>query len=240
MVSPPDATEPDGRVPTLVVKKPGIGVRALGLVSPGVRRVSAQIEPYTAWWDRQNQQAVEATGPLWVVIGDSTSIGIGASAAHRGYVGLIADQLRLHDPSWRVINLAMSGARIADGLERQLPILADLPRPTVVSVCLGSNDVFWERSDDLDEQLRALVAGVPSGTRVAAVAGMSERARRANRVLRRAALDRGHEPLNPWNESGPGHRLADDRFHPNDLGYRYMAQAFARSLGVDGPATSEH
>lgn len=229
-----------GRVPSLVVKKPGLGVRALGLVSSGVRRVNAQVEPYTRWWDAQNQTAGNSAGPLWVVLGDSTSIGIGASAPDRGYVGVVAGQLRQMDPSWQVINLAMSGARVSDGLDRQLPILDQLPRPTLVTLCLGSNDVFWDRSDGLEDRLRQLVAGLPPKTHVAAVAGMSERARRANRVLRRAALDAGHEPLNPWNWPGSGHRLADDRFHPNDLGYHYMAQAFAQSLGVDGPSTAEH
>lgn len=76
-------TEP---VPPLVPKRPGIGLRTLGLVMPGIRRISAQIEPYTQWWSDSNQQAVsgDGDGRLLVVIGDSTAIGIGASAPDPG------------------------------------------------------------------------------------------------------------------------------------------------------------
>ncbi|MFT7601740.1 MAG: lysophospholipase L1-like esterase [Acidimicrobiales bacterium] len=222
-------------VPSLVTKKPALGLRALGLVSPGVRRVSAQIEPYTAWWDEQNQRAAKKDGPLWVVIGDSTSIGIGASAPDLGYVGRLLAGLQTQDPVWRVINLAMSGARVADGLDRQLPILASLPTPDLVTMCLGSNDVFWERSLDLRDRLRSMVAQLPSGSFVASAAGVSERARLTNRTLRSAAAQHSHHSVNPWNEPGSGTRLAADRFHPSDLGYAYMARPFARAIGVPLP-----
>lgn len=233
-------------VPPLIVNKPGLGVRALGLISPGVRRISAQIKPFTRFWDEQNQRAIESQGPLWVVVGDSTSIGIGASAPDLGYVGRVLDSLRTVDPTWRVINLAMSGARTDDGLNRQLPILKQLGgreagTPDVVTMCLGSNDVFWERSPDLRDQLRELVAGLPTGSYVASAAGVSDRARLANRALRAAAEEFGHTSVNPWNRPGADRaiRLAPDRFHPNDLGYAYMAQAFAEALGVPEPPLPE-
>lgn len=235
---PPNTSQP--RVPELVIKRSGFGLRALGLVSPGVRKITAQIKPYTRWWSDQNQVAAEAQGPLWVVVGDSTSIGIGASAPDRGYVGLVLQSLRSIDPSWRVINLAMSGARVDDGLERQIPILAGLPNPDLVSMNLGSNDVFWERSADLRQRLQSLVEQLPTGSYVSAVAGSSERAKLANRTLRSAALAGGHTSIQPWREDGPGERLAQDRFHPNDLGYAYISQAFARSFGVPGPDITHH
>ncbi len=224
-------------VPSLVVNKPGLGVRALGLVSPGVRRVSAQIRPYTEWWNEQNHDAAGGDGPLWVVVGDSTAIGIGASAPDLGYVGLILAALRSRDPGWRVVNLAMSGARVADGLTRQLPILTGLPDPDLVTMCLGSNDVFWERSTSLRDDLQQMVSRLPEHAIVANVAGVSERARLANRALRSATAEHGLRSINPWNEPGIDRalRLAEDRFHPNDLGYAYMSQAFARTLDVPGP-----
>jgi lysophospholipase L1-like esterase len=224
-------------VPSLIVNNPGFGVRALGLVSPGIRRVSAQIRPYTEWWDTQNQAAAIADGPLWVVLGDSTAIGIGASAPDLGYVGQILSSLRTQDPAWRVINLAMSGARVEDGVTRQLPALATWPSAEAVTMCLGSNDVFWERTTTLRGELQQMVAGLPPGSFVATVAGISERAKLANRALRSAASTNRIGSIDPWNEPGADRslRLAPDRFHPNDLGYAHMAQAFARALGVPGP-----
>ena len=124
-------------IPPLHPKPPGPALRALGLVVPGIRRVSAQIEPYTRYWSDQNQEAIRGEGPLLAVIGDSTALGIGASAPDRGYVGLLREALSHRDRRpWRVVNLAQSGARTADGLERQLPILADLAGSGAIGLVL--------------------------------------------------------------------------------------------------------
>lgn len=235
------------RIPDLHPKPPGIGLRSLGLVLPGVRRVTAQIEPYTEWWSEQNQKALHTDGPLLTVIGDSTAIGIGATAPDRGYIGLLTEALGLRDngPSaWRVINLAQSGARVADGLDRQLPILQDLMaqkanRPTITISLIGSNDVVWSKDTTvLRNRLRTLIAKLPSESLVGLVAGGSPRARLANRAIKGAATEHGHHIINPWNEPGPPakDRLAEDRFHPNDLGYALMTRPFARVLTAPEPS----
>lgn len=210
----------------------GRGVRLLSLVAPGVRAVTRQIEPYTRWWNDQNQAAVGDHGPLLCVVGDSTAIGIGASAPERGYVGRL--QVRLsqhHGEPWRVMNLALSGARVSDAIDRQLP-LVDRFRPDLVVCCVGTNDVVWERRSGLRDQLRRLAGGLPAGSHVSTLAGSSDRARAANRAIRQAARDHGLNLVNPWVEPGPPNRerLARDWFHPNDTGYELMAQAFARTM----------
>lgn len=221
----------------------------------GVRAVSAQIPPYTRWWSDQNQTALHGPGPLLVVIGDSTAVGIGASAPDRGYVGQLRDALNARDGfgtaaagprpdgSWRVINLAQSGARVADGLERQLPILQQLIEsrnrtPTLVISLLGSNDVFWSRETTvLRGRLRELIQQLPTESLVGLVAGGSPRAMLANRAIRSTAGQHGHRIINPWNEPGPPPqaRLSYDRFHPNDIGYTMMSRPFARALGAPEP-----
>lgn len=213
---------------------------------PGIRRVTAQITPYTAWWSEQNQDALGQPGPLLVVIGDSTAIGIGASAPDRGYVGLLRDALdRRDDPPdpWRVINLAQSGARVPDGLERQLPILTQVietfGEPAVTVSLIGSNDVAWSMETTLlRNRLRELIGHLPTESLIGLVAGGSPRARLANRAIKEAAANNGHRIINPWAEPGPstGARLAEDRFHPNDLGYSLMARPFARALDAPEPA----
>ncbi len=197
--------------------------------------MAAQIEPYTKWWDEQNQQAAAAAGPLLVGLGDSTAIGIGATDPQRSYVGLVHRRLRAHQGEpWRMINLALSGARVSDALDRQLPILAGL-RADIVVCCIGTNDLVWgKETTALRAQLRQLVLCLPGDTVIGTLAGGSARALMANRALRNAAKEQGLTTLDPWSEATPtGHeRLARDRFHPNDLGYELMAVPFYRALGL--------
>lgn len=231
-------------MPPLHPKPPGLGLRAVGLVIPGIRRISAQIKPYTAYWSDQNQVAAVADGPLLVAIGDSTALGIGASAPSRSYVGLLRDALSHRDgKAWRAINLAQSGARSADGVERQLPTLLALTdhgtEPDLVVCCLGSNDVVWSRdTTGVRDRLRLLISQLPSGSTVGLAAGGSPRARTVNRAVRQAAVDAGCAVVDPWREPGPdpAERLAEDRFHPNDLGYVLMSRPFARQLDAPEPS----
>ncbi|MEM7273929.1 MAG: SGNH/GDSL hydrolase family protein [Actinomycetota bacterium] len=244
-------------VPPLTPKPPGRGLRSVGLVVPGVRRITAQIAPYTHWWSDQNQTALTADGPLLAVIGDSTAIGIGASEPGRGYVGLLRDALDRRDgyrpvatdggpsgPRWRVINLAQSGARVADAIDRQEPILSMLAAtptatPTVVICTIGTNDVVWSAETTLlRERLRTLGSRLPAGALLSLVAGGSPRAVLANRAIKEIAAAGDHRLIDPWREPGPPprERLASDRFHPNDLGYRLMTRPFARALGAPAPA----
>jgi lysophospholipase L1-like esterase len=212
---------------------------------PGIRRVTAQIEPYTRFWSEQNQDAVIGDGPLLGVIGDSTALGIGASYPERGYIGLLRQSLVHRDGRpWRVVNLAQSGARAVDGLERQLPILRDLAGSSAVGLtltvcCIGTNDVVWSADTDaLRERLRRLIGGLPPGSLVGLVAGGSPRARLANRAVRAAADEAGLAVVDPWREPGPppSERLAEDRFHPSDLGYSLMARPFSRELDAPEPS----
>lgn len=232
-------------MPALTPKPPGLGLRSLGLIMPGVREITAQIPPYTRWWSDQNQTALRSDGPLLVVIGDSTAIGIGASAPDRSYVGLVRDGLDRRDghdtaDGWRVINLAQSGARVVDALDRQQPILANLAAdpatsPDLVICTIGTNDVVWSAdTTGLRSRLRTLVERLPAGTLIGRVAGASPRAHLANRALTEAASNGGHQLIDPWQEPGPParQRLAPDRFHPNDLGYRLMAIPYLRALGA--------
>ncbi len=234
-------------LPPLKAKPPGLFLRVAGNLLGGVATVTDQIGAYTEWWNLRNSAALNEDGPLAVIVGDSTALGIGASHPARGYVGRLIAVLDREtsdatEAPWRVINLAQSGAKLDDGLERQLPIIADLPTPDLVISCLGTNDLVWSLdTNGLRSKARRLVEGVvdigaPVDRTVAcAVAGGSARARLVNRTIRSTAADHGIPAANPWNEPGPGasERLASDRFHPNDLGYALMAKALGRSFGVD-------
>lgn len=168
-------------------RPPTLATRTLRRAVPGVGRVAAQTRPYAAWWRARNLEALADDGPLWVVLGDSMSQGIGASSVERGWVPRVLDALHARDVGVRVVNLSFSGARVGDVLERQLPAMRSLGvPPDAVTVMVGSNDLLRRslrralvaRYDELLERLPrgTLVATTPGAGRLGEVA---ERARAA-------------------------------------------------------------
>jgi lysophospholipase L1-like esterase len=207
-------------------RPPGRFVSLAGRVLPGVRAVQDQVEPYAAWWGRHNAAVLAGSGPLWVALGDSMTVGIGASAPDRGWVG----QLLARHPGWRVVNLGVSGGRIRDVLDRQLPALASLGgTPELVTVHIGSNDMFSRAlrprlAPDMAELLRRL----PDGAVVGNQPGTHAAALDLNRLIDEAVAGqdlRLAEFRVPRMRSWKG-RLAADHFHPNDAGYAGMADVF--------------
>lgn len=222
----------------LTGRPPGRVVRALGRVLPGVARVRAQAEPYAATWHARNRELLAGT-PVrrrWVVLGDSLSQGVGASSPDRGLVGVLRDRLADAGHPLDVLNLSATGARVADVLDQQLPVLERLPPPPpglgpdLVTVLVGSNDLFGGRrhSRALPDAMARLVARLPDGCVVATLPQPPEPARLANRPIDAAAAE-GRLRVVDLRTSGPQSwrgRLAADFFHPNDAGYAAMADAF--------------
>ena len=96
------------------------GERFLGGMMAGATSRRLQVRAFADEWAAANIVAEHAVGPLWVVLGDSTSQGLGATTREAGYVGVVHEALRRRD-AWRVINLSRAGAGVADVLARQLP-----------------------------------------------------------------------------------------------------------------------
>ncbi|SHG99626.1 Lysophospholipase L1 [Jatrophihabitans endophyticus] len=203
---------------------------AAGLVVRGIPRVQAQALPYAEAWRRDNLAALAGTGPLWVALGDSLTQGIGAPAHDRGWVGQLRARRR---PDHRVVNLAVSGARTADVLERQLPVLESLPRPDLVTLMIGSNDLMRPRyRRELVGHVDALLHRLPVGALVTTLPNPSRVAAEVNRVIARVAAERGlvvAELRDPRTSSWRG-RLAADHFHPNEAGYAALAEVIGDAL----------
>lgn len=208
-------------------RRPGVTIRTLRRLVPGVGRVAAQTAPYAAWWRAQNLEALAGTGPLWVVLGDSMSQGIGASEVRRGWVPRARAALHDRGVPVRVVNLSFSGARVGDVLERQLPVLDALEaEPAVTTVMVGSNDLLRRSlrrrlADSYEELLErvplgALVATTPGSGRLGEVAGTVARHPRVAEV-----------PLS----FAPG-EVAEDRFHPDDAAYARIARTFSGPLSA--------
>jgi lysophospholipase L1-like esterase len=214
-------------------------LRAAGLVLPGVRQVQAEVPRYAAAWQRANREALATggragAGPLWVALGDSMTLGIGASDWDQGWVGQLRRRLSRDGRPYRVLNLAFSGARVADVLDRQLPELDRLgARPDLVTVLIGSNDTMRRaRREALPGAYATLLDRLPPGAVVATLGGAHAVTATISDLIRTAAPGRGlivADVVRGGPASWRG-RLARDHFHPNDLGYAGLAEAFGRAI----------
>ena len=227
-------------------RRPGVGVRLLGSVLPGVRSVQAQAGPYAAAWHAHNDRALTTPGRRWVVLGDSMSQGLGASSWDAGWVDQLARWLADDGHPLVVVNLSATGARTADVVDQQLPVLEALPpargtqAPDLVTVLVGSNDLFAgaHARRRLPDDYARLVGRLPRAAVVASLPQPRSAARAANAHVERAAAA-GHLELLDMRSEGPTSwrgRLASDFFHPNDAGYTEIARAFhPHVLRVLGP-----
>jgi lysophospholipase L1-like esterase len=226
-------------------RRTGAVMTVLQALLPGVRSVRRQIDPYAQDWAEANRAALAADGPLWVALGDSMTQGIGASSFDRGWVGQLADHLRDQGRPHRVVNLAVTGARIDDALERQVPALEALIAagqvPDLVTVVIGSNDVVTPRyRAGMSDRFASLLDRLPEGAVVLNLPNPHKEARRLDALLRERQAQ-GRLVLADIRRNGPPTwrgRLAPDRFHPNDKGYAAMARVF--ELAIDGRAGSHH
>lgn len=226
------------------------GRQWLGTLLPGARARRRQIVDYAEAWRSANEHEDGLGGRLWVVLGDSTAQAIGASAFDRGYVGLVRAWLTERDGvPWRVVNLSRSGARAADVVADQLPLLASLEpagsggeagpagsggkaQPDLVSCAVGANDLL--RGADLPASVVRIAASLPPGSLLANLPrGLREgQAVQWNEVVAEVAERHHHRLVDLWSATGPPWRgkYAADWFHPNDVGYRDWAAAFIAAL----------
>lgn len=206
-------------------------VRTLGLVWRGVREVRAQADPYADAWAARNRDELATAHRRLVVLGDSMAQGVGASTPEQGWAGQLHARLAADGHRLALLNLSATGARVPDVLDQQVPVLEQHggTAPLVV-VLIGSNDLFGRRHhrETLPAAMTALVDRLPDGSVVATLPQPRAAARAANRPIdAAAAAGRLHEV--DLRRAGPTSwkgMLAPDYFHPNDLGYAALADAF--------------
>ena len=208
----------------------GRALRLAGRLSRRIGDIEAQTVPFADAWRRSNLDNLRSSaGPLWVVLGDSISQGIGAPAYDRGWVGQLAAEL----PGHRLVNLSFRGATIAEALARQVPVMSRLA-PELVTVVIGSNDLRGRSKWAVANSYRQLLSQLPPGSIVSTLPNGDVAARLVNTAIDQAvaapvrevyaAEMRGYG-LFTWR----GH-LASDLFHPNERGHARIAAAFAEAL----------
>ena len=186
-----------------------------------------------------------------VVIGDSTSVGVGAGSRARSYPVLLAHMLGRH-LSVKLDVLGRSGIRMADVAAELAPRAASM-RPDIVLIGVGVNDAIHltplpRVRAALSEALQALSAAgtttvVGLGPRLDAPALprplrdlVAARCRAINRSLRRTAESAGAHVVDVGAYVGdafardPGRYFCEDLLHPGPEGYALWARAIEEPL----------
>jgi len=228
------------------------GLRAgpFGRWADGVNAMRGDCAAFARHWQAHNARVLDAEGPLWVVLGDSTAQGLGAPSPDGGYVGQALAELRQRTAlPWRVLNLSKSGSLTRDVLHGQLPRLP--ANPALVTCGIGINDILYTAPGKLFGDLRALIAAVPDRTVLLDLPlpggcwGFLGRASvpyvtRINRTIHEAATARDlpvaavsvhFRP--PWTG-----KFASDCFHPSQAGYRDWTRALLAAVAVPDAGTA--
>jgi acyl-CoA thioesterase-1 len=187
---------------------------------------------------------------LYMAVGASDAVGIGATPLSNGYVFKIRDEL---EKGWdvRLINLGVPAARtgrIEDAVQLALRSGAD---PDLVTIWVGANDLIDgvdpdEFQDQLDELLDALedrtdaalfIADLPDLTQLPrfredpSANVTRDRIEDFNEAISEEAAD--HDAtLVPLSQEEVEDRYVSDKdgFHPNDAGHRRIADLFLREI----------
>ncbi|HVW32888.1 MAG TPA: GDSL-type esterase/lipase family protein [Acidimicrobiia bacterium] len=193
-------------------------------------------------------------GPRIVWLGDSTAAGEGAATAAGAVPSQVQAGLGIPDAALSV--LAVSGARAADVLVHQLPLVA-ARRPDLVLISVGANDAihltgaggfrrtYMELVRALPRGVPVVLLGIPDMGAIArfaqplrAIAGA--RGRHLDAEVRGVAAGTGAiyvpiaGPTGPAFRRDPHRYLAADDFHPSSEGYGLWADAVLGVLRREG------
>lgn len=186
----------------------------------------------------------------YIAAGDSTVVGVGASSVEKTYPYKVAEFLgKNHKVIYK--NIGVSGARINDVIEKQLPEIIAFD-PDVVTISIGGNDIdrlateeeimsgFKKIIEELTTKTNAKIymANLPNftGARLLPtpyITLIEKRSAPINRAIAQLETDRvkiadvhgrfgSHEDVDAVYSS--------DWFHPSDEGYEYWVTAFTEKM----------
>ena len=175
----------------------------------------------------------------YLALGDSYTIGTGASDESRAWPSIIAARLGAE-----LTNPAVNGYTTEDLIRDELPLVRKV-KPELVTVLIGVNDLVQGRASDAYRRSLRTIYDEVAGTRVVAVSiptwayvpaaadfGGAEQVERMtgvfNGVAREEAAARGFAwvDLGPVSTSRIGSEgwIASDQLHPGDAQYAAWAE----------------
>lgn len=194
---------------------------------------------FAEYWQQRAGQATPSGDTdtfVYVALGDSAAQGLGASAPEKGYVGLLADAIgRQTGRPVHVINLSVSGARLQDLLDNQLPQLAQY-QPDLITMEIGANDMGGYDEATFRAAFESILQRLPADRTVVSnmpyfggIIRPGDSPDRASRVIAELTARDGFmmaELYQPLQRAKNRWIYAADFFHPNDTGYRIWYEAF--------------
>jgi lysophospholipase L1-like esterase len=214
------------------------------------------------WHHEQIMSDVNLGISSFVAVGDSFTEGMNDTApggGFRGWADRLAEMIAVQDPGFRYANLAVRGKLLGQIVNDQVPaalsLLADAPRPALVSIAGGGNDLLRPGGDpdSLAELFDAAVARLClTGSRVLVFTGFDPKAfpvltlirgrvAAYNMHLRSIADARGCDLVDLWSMRSlttPG-AWSSDRLHLSSQSHRAVAERAAEVLAIIPAAATE-
>jgi lysophospholipase L1-like esterase len=214
--------------------------------------------------ERTRRHRTLSEGLRYLALGDSYTIGTGATDAARSWPAIITSRLASESRRDVVLtNPAVNGFTTLDLIKRELPLVA-LWKPDFVTVLIGVNDLVRGRTpDQYRESLikiydevrslrlatgRAAAVSIPTWSYVPAAAdyGGSDQVERLTRMFNAVAEKEARSHGLTWiditeaSTSGAGTPdwIASDELHPGDAQYAAWADAIWRALSDSWVAVS--
>ncbi len=195
------------------------------------------------------------TAPLnYVVMGDSTAAGWGASRLEGTYPYQVARSMTARGYAVHVVNIAVGGAQLEEVRRLQLPQLSAL-RPDFITLSVGANDAtHFTPEADFAREMRLVLGALQQSPAREVLLGntpdmalspalplplsvaVGRRARRQNCILQQILRDQSaaYSKIRRVDLFGQGKLdyqrdptlYAADLFHPSARGYRIWADVF--------------
>jgi len=188
---------------------------------------------------------------IYLALGASDVIGVGATPLTEGYIYLINHDLQLRIPGTFLITLAIPNARI-ESLNEQVRLAKHFPGDAdIATVWVGVNDLVHgddpsRFQSDLRTLLRRLQSSVSTTVVIANLPDVSqlpafraapnpavtqERVKAFNRAIEVEAPYVNASVVNVFAESAPDDFTFDeDGFHPTKAGHQHMASLFRKTI----------
>jgi lysophospholipase L1-like esterase len=187
----------------------------------------------------------QGTPVVYVALGDSTGVGVGARKGG-GYVARLFGRIERVRPGSRLVNLCVSGATTGDVLRGQVGRVGEA-RPSLVTLGIGINDLtrmtapeqFARNFEEIVARVRqqtdaaVVVSSLPDISHAPRVPGFlrgeaRRRLRLFNERIADAAARHGLYLADSYAKSAeviPKHPefFSTDGFHPSDEGYEFWA-----------------